>query len=172
MGLFSFKKKVSNHTDNNQEVSSNIEIETQFFGKLQFQRKGNTGTIETSIKKINFGETVLNINIDIDENSNIEVMFDKLENICRNSREFIQEVYPQLAEFCNEIDLYDENDQRIDNFNEDLLMKIYKLKWMYVDTNLEKENIISIEGYICDNVDQEIAIQVNCETNKITYELF
>lgn len=73
--------------------------------------------------------------------------------------------------FCFIIDLYDENEQRIDNFNEDLLMKIYKLKWMYVDTILEKENIISIEGYICDNVDQEVAIQVNCDTNKITYEL-
>ena len=50
-------------------------------------------------------------------------MFDKLEHICKNSREFMREVYPQLAEFCNEIDLYDENDQGIDNFNEDLLIE-------------------------------------------------
>lgn len=171
MGLFNFKKKVGNQANNNQEACSNIEIENQYFGKLQFHKDSNTGTIQTSIKKINFGETVLNIDIDINEYSNIGVMFDKLEYICRNSREFIQEVYPKLAEFCSGIDLYDENDQIIENFNEDLLMEKYKLKWMYVDTNFEKENIISIQGYICDNVDQEIAIQVNCDTNNITYEL-
>lgn len=171
MGLFNFKKKVSDQANNNQEEYSNIEIETQYFGKLLFQKNKNTGTIETSIKKINFWETVLNIDIDINEYSNIGVMFDKLEHICKNSREFMQEVYPQLVEFCNEIDLYDENDQRIDNFNEDLLIEKYKLKWMYVDTSFDGENIISIQGYICDNVDQEIAIQVNCETNNITYQL-
>ena len=98
-------------------------------------------------------------------------MFDKLEYICRNSREFMHEVYPQLAEFCNGIDLYDENDQRIDNFNEDLLIKIYKLGWIHVQTNSERENIIMIVGQICDNVDQEVAIIVNCTSNNITYEL-
>lgn len=59
MGLFDFKKKVSNHANNDQEACSNMEIETQYFGKLLFQKNRNTGTIETSIKKIHFGETVL-----------------------------------------------------------------------------------------------------------------
>ena len=127
MGMFNFKKKESDHANNNQEASSNIKIENQYFGKLLFHKDSNTGKMQTSIKKINFGETVLNIDIDINEYSNIGVMFDKLEYICKNSHDFMQEVYPRLAEFCNEIDLYDENDQRIDNFNEGLLMEKYKL---------------------------------------------
>ena len=171
MGLFNFKKKVGNQANNDQEACSNIEIENQYFGKLLFHKDSNTGTIQTSIKKINFGETVLNIDIDINEYSNIGVMFDKLEYICKNSHDFMQEVYPQLAEFCNGIDLYDENGRIIDNFNEDLLMEKYRLKWINVDTNSDRENIINISGYICDDVNQEIEIQINCTSNNITYEL-
>ena len=168
---YDFRKQVGINTNNNQKVFENVEMETQYFGKLLFQKESATGNMETLIEKINFGGTVLNIDIDISQYSNIGVMFDKLEHICSSSREFMQEVYPQLANFCNGIDLYDENGQRIDHFDEDSLREKYRLNQINVLTNAERENIISISGYICDDVDQEIAIDVNCTSNNITYEL-
>lgn len=168
---YDFRKQVGINTNNNQKVFANVEIETKYFGKLLFHKESETGNMETLIEKINFGGTDLDIDIIINQNSHIGAMFDKLEYICRNSCEFMHEVYPQLAEFCNGIDLYDENDQRIDNFTEDLLIKIYKLGWINVQTNSERENIIMIVGQICDNIDQEVAIIVNCTNNNIMYEL-
>lgn len=168
MGIFKRVKKEDNAVKSNNNY---IEKQHSYFGKIIFNKIRDKEKLEAKINNINFCNKNLEIKIYIGENSNIENILNKLEMICFDSDEFINKNMFGLVNFCNSIDLYDNDDRQLETISEDILKEIYMLKRIYVETNSINENLIEIVGSVFDNIEQEIAIVYNCHTDEVTFEL-
>lgn len=99
------------------------------------------------------------------------VFFNKYELIIIKIYYIINKNMFGLVNFCNSIDLYDNDGRQLETISEDILKEIYMLKRIYVETNSINENLIEIVSSVFDNIEQEIAIVYNCYTDEVTFEL-
>ena len=154
------KKYKLKEREYNQKYLSDFVYNNDKIGKIIFQKDDNKNTLvfTGTINNLYFNNNEINIDIDVQQDSNINKIINNLIFFCNNSSKLMDRIYSEFTEQLKKYDNYDKDGNLID-ITEHFLRE--NLKFTSLEINFyinDIENQIGIYCYWEDNGNQDYII--------------
>ncbi len=167
------KKYKLKEREYNQKYLSDFVYNNDKIGKIIFQKDDNKNTLvfTGTINNLYFNNNEINIDIDVQQDSNINKIINNLIFFCNNSSKLMDRIYSEFTEQLKKYDNYDKDGNLID-ITEHFLRE--NLKFTSLEINFyinDIENQIGIYCYWEDNGNQDYIIIYDIQKDTFMFEL-
>lgn len=160
------KKQQKEQQKYNEQNISNIEINSERFGKFIIKHDAFKHQYDGEIKNVDFDGELLDASLFSNDNVNIEKIINNLKTFCDKATQIKNRIYPEFANCLQGADNFDEDGNLIE-ITEEFLRENFKFSLI----RLNDEETIEIWGSWEDSGNQDYSITYNIDKDDFKYEL-